>query len=286
LDIETMTVDVPELSPDRIGTFDVVLFLGVFYHLIDPIDGLRHVASLAKEMLVVETHTDLCELDRPAMVMYPGAELAGDATNWWGPNPACMLALLKQFGFEKIDAAWTFDVGQRASITDGDRILRNCIAAGGSSARASVYGELAAAFSIASRSSAASTSPSRVCLAATLSTRLPTDARGVTIERADVDGSACPATGTIDIQPRRSGRDGASDSWRPQGRALSVPAFDDAERVPAGCFVSRALLPEIGDARGFAVRVIVGHSAASIGPSLRRRKGDYSLIVGKTLATD
>ena len=84
-----MIVDVPELSPERIGTFDIVLFLGVFYHLFDPIDGLRRAATLAKEVLVVETHTDLCELDRPAMVMYPGAELAGDATNWWGPNPAC-----------------------------------------------------------------------------------------------------------------------------------------------------------------------------------------------------
>jgi hypothetical protein len=76
--------------------------------------AVRRAASLATEVLVVETHTDLGELDRPAMVMYPGAELADDATNWWGPNPACMLALLKQFGFEKIDAAWTFDVGQRA----------------------------------------------------------------------------------------------------------------------------------------------------------------------------
>jgi tRNA (mo5U34)-methyltransferase len=114
LDIEAFDIDVPDISPEKLGTFDVVLFLGVFYHLFDPIDGLRRAASLAKEVLVVETHTDLAELDRPAMVMYPGAELAGDATNWWGPNPACMLALLKQFGFEKIDAAWTFDVGQRA----------------------------------------------------------------------------------------------------------------------------------------------------------------------------
>jgi tRNA (mo5U34)-methyltransferase len=54
LDIETMTVDVPELSPERIDTFDIVLFLGVFYHLFDPIDGLRRAATLAKQVLVVE----------------------------------------------------------------------------------------------------------------------------------------------------------------------------------------------------------------------------------------
>ena len=72
-----------------------MLFLGVFYHLFDPIDGLRRAASLAQEVLVVETHTDLGEIERPAMVMYPGRELANDPTNWWGPNNACVVALLK-----------------------------------------------------------------------------------------------------------------------------------------------------------------------------------------------
>src|SRR5215831_9437995 len=94
LDIEALEIDVPELSPEQVGTFDVVLFLGVFYHLFDPVDGLRRAASLTKEVLVVETHTDLGEVDRPAMVMYPGAECAGDPTNWWGPNNACVRALL------------------------------------------------------------------------------------------------------------------------------------------------------------------------------------------------
>jgi tRNA (mo5U34)-methyltransferase len=103
LDIETLTIDVPELSPEKLGTFDVVLFLGVLYHLFDPIDGLRRAASLAKEVLVVETHTDLQELKRPAMVLYPGSELNNDPTNWWGPNVACVKELLKTMGFVRID---------------------------------------------------------------------------------------------------------------------------------------------------------------------------------------
>jgi tRNA (mo5U34)-methyltransferase len=104
LDIEALDIDVPELSPKRVGgTFDVVLFLGVFYHLFDPIDGLRRAAALAKEVMVVETHTDLGEIDRPAMVMYPGRELDGDPTNWWGPNNACVRELLKTMGFSRIE---------------------------------------------------------------------------------------------------------------------------------------------------------------------------------------
>jgi tRNA (mo5U34)-methyltransferase len=108
LDVEALDIDVPELSPEKVGTFDVVLFLGVFYHLFDPIDGLRRAASLTKEVLVVETHTDLGEIDRPAMVMYPGAECAGDPTNWWGPNNACVRALLNTMGFVRIDGPETF----------------------------------------------------------------------------------------------------------------------------------------------------------------------------------
>jgi tRNA (mo5U34)-methyltransferase len=107
LKVETLAIDVHELSPKRVGTFDVVLFLGVFYHLLNPIDGLARVAKLAKEVLLVETHVDLLDYDRPGMVFYPGSELANDASNWWGPNPLCMIALLNNLGFAKVDAAYS-----------------------------------------------------------------------------------------------------------------------------------------------------------------------------------
>jgi len=109
LEIEALDIDVPELSPEKVGgKFDVVLFLGVFYHLFDPIDGLRRAASLANDVLVVETHTDLGDLDRPAMVMYPDRELDGDPTSWWGPNNACVRELLNAMGFARIDGPMKF----------------------------------------------------------------------------------------------------------------------------------------------------------------------------------
>ena len=113
IDVEGREIDIHSLTPERVGTFDVVLLLGVFYHLENPIAALRQISALAGEVLIVETHTDALETRRPAMVMYPGGELDGDETNWWGPNPACMVALLKQCGFAKVDAAWT-NIGYRA----------------------------------------------------------------------------------------------------------------------------------------------------------------------------
>jgi len=102
LEIEGLDIDVPDLVPDRVGQFDVVLFLGVFYHLVDPIRALHNLAALTKEVAVVETHLDLRGLERPAMVFYPGTELNNDPTNWWGPNRQCMEALLRLVGFERV----------------------------------------------------------------------------------------------------------------------------------------------------------------------------------------
>jgi tRNA (mo5U34)-methyltransferase len=36
------------------------------------------------------------------MVFYPGSELANDPGNWWGPNPACVLAMLRDVGFSEV----------------------------------------------------------------------------------------------------------------------------------------------------------------------------------------
>jgi tRNA (mo5U34)-methyltransferase len=105
LDVEACKIDVAQLEPGGVGMFDVVLFLGVFYRRYDAIDSLARVASLARQLLVVETHLDLRHLDRPAMVFYPGSELGNDGTNWWGPNELCMEALLRGHGFAEVEKA-------------------------------------------------------------------------------------------------------------------------------------------------------------------------------------
>ena len=77
---------VHELSEERVGSFDVVLFLGVFYHLFNPIDGLKRAAKLAREVLIIESHLDLLDLGRPGMVFYPGSECAGIPRTGGGPS--------------------------------------------------------------------------------------------------------------------------------------------------------------------------------------------------------
>lgn len=95
-------IDAPRVSLSYLGMHDVVLFLGVFYHLQDPIATLRELAAITGEVLVLETHIEHTADPRPCMIFYPGSELAGDPTNWWGPNIACVEQLLGMVGFPNI----------------------------------------------------------------------------------------------------------------------------------------------------------------------------------------
>jgi tRNA (mo5U34)-methyltransferase len=99
--VEDRDLDVMELAPDTLGTFDLVLFLGVLYHMKEPLLGLERVAAVATGQLIVSTAVDLVRLRRPAVAFYPGREYGDDPTNWWGPNPAAVLAMLRSVGFRR-----------------------------------------------------------------------------------------------------------------------------------------------------------------------------------------
>ena len=92
-----------DLAPDKIGTFDLVLFLGVLYHLRHPLLALERVFSVTADHLILETVVDLTWTSYPAMRFYPQDELAGDASNWFGPNPAAVVGMLKAVGFRKVE---------------------------------------------------------------------------------------------------------------------------------------------------------------------------------------
>jgi tRNA (mo5U34)-methyltransferase len=100
--VEDIDIDVMDLAPERVGTFDVVLFLGVLYHLRHPLLALERVASVTRRLLIVETVVDFVGVRRPAMAFYPNRELNDDPTNWWAPNPPAMQALLQSVGFDAV----------------------------------------------------------------------------------------------------------------------------------------------------------------------------------------
>jgi tRNA (mo5U34)-methyltransferase len=103
--VESLDIDVPDISPETVGVFDVVLFLGVLYHVKDPLRCLERVASVTREQLVIETETALDILPWPVMRFYEGTELNNDATNFWAPNRRCLEGMLREVGFPRAEFA-------------------------------------------------------------------------------------------------------------------------------------------------------------------------------------
>ena len=102
--------------------FDIVLFLGVFYHLRHPLLALdlihQHVAtdlfifqSLQRGSEAIELLEDDYEFSETDVFERPGfpkmyfieKRYSGDPTNWWIPNRACVEAMLRSAGFDVVD---------------------------------------------------------------------------------------------------------------------------------------------------------------------------------------
>jgi len=108
--IEFKKASVYDLSPEKFGMFDIVLFLGVFYHLRDPILALERIFSVTKDMLIMETHYDPYHGDKntPLAVFYENAEINKDPTTFWGFNKACLLAALRSVGFKNPEVVYRY----------------------------------------------------------------------------------------------------------------------------------------------------------------------------------
>lgn len=100
--VEDAEMEVDEISPERLGTFDLVLFFGVLYHLPNPVGSFLKVASVATRDIIIETHVDMIEHKVPTIAFYPNDECAKDSSNWCGPNKAAVEGMLKLAGFKTI----------------------------------------------------------------------------------------------------------------------------------------------------------------------------------------
>ena len=103
--VEDIDIDVMDLTPERVGTFDLVLFLGVLYHLRHPFLALERVSSVVGNHLIIETVVDMIGFHRAAMAFYPSRELNNDPTNWWAPNVPAVRGMLENLGFENVRTA-------------------------------------------------------------------------------------------------------------------------------------------------------------------------------------
>jgi tRNA (mo5U34)-methyltransferase len=105
--VEPVVGDFKTIDPGIIGTFDVVLFLGVIYHLEDPLTALIRVRDLVAPGGLAVVETEAVELmgqhERICCEFIPGQELNNDPTNWWIPNGPALKGLCESAGFREVE---------------------------------------------------------------------------------------------------------------------------------------------------------------------------------------
>jgi tRNA (mo5U34)-methyltransferase len=98
--VASLDIDPMDFTPGAVGgTFDLVLVLGVLYHVKSPLELLEKVRAVTGGVLILETECRMLLTRTPAAAFFPGAELNGDDTNWWAPNVAATIGMLKAAGF-------------------------------------------------------------------------------------------------------------------------------------------------------------------------------------------
>ncbi len=115
--IEFVLSDIYHLTPERLGRFDIVLCLGVLYHLKHPLLGLERVCALSKDLAFIESFVldDGVDLDAPpVMEFYETEELLGRFDNWSACNTSCLLAFCRTAGFASAQLTSVLD--QRAHV--------------------------------------------------------------------------------------------------------------------------------------------------------------------------
>jgi len=96
-------LDLYDTTRENVGEFDVVIFGGIIYHIIDPVHALLQMHDIARRALIVETWIDNLDCQRAVMNFFPAETMSeGAPQNGWGPNSLLMHALLRRIGFETV----------------------------------------------------------------------------------------------------------------------------------------------------------------------------------------
>jgi tRNA (mo5U34)-methyltransferase len=116
--VEYRVLDIYELTTTLIGRFDIVLFMGVLYHLKHPLLALERVCALTTDMAAIDSfiirdenvpgeHED----GRAVMEFYETDEFGGQTDNWVAPNLPCLLAFCRTAGFARVEPRSVFAKG-------------------------------------------------------------------------------------------------------------------------------------------------------------------------------
>ncbi len=107
-----LQMNVYDITPEVLGTFDVVFFFGTLYHLRHPLLALDKLAAVCSGAIYVESavlddysvYRGLGQGYKNEMVMefYPESQFGNNPTNWWSPTTFCLAQMVRASGFKEV----------------------------------------------------------------------------------------------------------------------------------------------------------------------------------------
>lgn len=103
--VEPIPLDFMSCDLGEIGEWDLVLYLGVLYHMQNPLHALRRVHTVTGASAIIETEAVVVPAHEHEALwrFFPGAELNHDISNWWAPNMAGLTGALRSAGFSEVE---------------------------------------------------------------------------------------------------------------------------------------------------------------------------------------
>lgn len=133
--------NVDSLTPERFGTFDLTLCLGLLYHLENPMDTLRRIRAVTRQLCVIDTQVlkpappvttawitddNLIETENVIGVIEEADARVNPAASVTGlsfvMNEAALLTMLRHAGFGEIERVAPFE-GCFQPYATGDRVV-------------------------------------------------------------------------------------------------------------------------------------------------------------------
>jgi tRNA (mo5U34)-methyltransferase len=103
--VEVVVGDLFDYDLSKLGSFDVVLYLGVLYHVRHPLLALERLSAVTRGTAYIETQAESFRGSggRAMCRFIEGDELNHDPSNWWTFNEAALLSMCRAAGFGRAE---------------------------------------------------------------------------------------------------------------------------------------------------------------------------------------
>lgn len=106
------------------GSFDIVFYLGVLYHMQEPLTALKRLAMVTQHLAIIETQAIYLQQHENLGIMefYESNELNNDPSNWFAPNLLGVTKMLRAAGFRDIKVTSPYPPVLPADVPKGTPI--------------------------------------------------------------------------------------------------------------------------------------------------------------------